>query len=66
MKCSICDKQFISLEWYKEGIRDLIVCDTCLLDILKARRYIKISELDSVDRHIKNLKNKINMETENE
>lgn len=64
MKCSICDKQFISFEWYKEGIKDLIVCDNCLLDILKAKRYVKISELDSVDKHIKELKNKINRDNE--
>lgn len=64
MKCNICDKQFISMEWYKEGMKDLILCDDCVLDILKARRYVKISELDSINRHIRDLKAKIKNEVD--
>lgn len=64
MKCSVCNKQFISMEWYKEGIRDLILCDDCVLEILKARRYVKESELNSLDRHIRDLKDKIKNEVD--
>lgn len=59
MKCRLCDKDFMSLEWYKEGIRDFPICDECLLEILKARKYIKQSEINSIDFHIQKLQMKI-------
>ena len=58
MKCIICNGKFISTKFLIYDI-DLPTCDTCLLDILKARKDIKMYEIDRLDYHIEDLKKRI-------
>lgn len=58
MQCIACDADFLSLKWYAEDIKDP-VCDRCLLMILKTRKLIKLNEVASIERHIKNLEDSL-------
>ena len=58
MKCTICEAKFLSVQWYSEKI-DFPICDICLLDVLKGKRDIKKYEVDKLDRHIEDLKKRI-------
>ena len=58
MICKTCDKKFISVQWYAEKI-EMPMCDNCVIKILEARKYIKQCEIDSIDRHIHNLEERI-------
>lgn len=58
MICQMCDKNFISTKWMAENI-EIIVCDNCVLEILKSRREIMASELSRLDKRIIQLQNSI-------
>lgn len=60
MKCQLCDKTFLSTEWYRE-FETLIVCDECLVEVLKAQKLVKESEIENINRKIKELKLRINI-----
>lgn len=61
MKCELCEESFNSKEWTKdEKLFDmnLIVCDNCIIRILKSRRKNLEIQLKSMDDNIKRLENK--------
>jgi len=62
MKCQVCDKEFLSMEWYKADTDGLLLCDECVLYIYEARKKIKINEINALDRRIKEIKIKIDKE----
>ena len=58
MICRTCDKEFLSTKWYAEKI-EIPMCDSCVVKILEARKYIKQCEIESIDRHIEDLEKRI-------
>ena len=59
MKCQICDKEFLSLEWYKAEMEGLVMCDECVVYVYKARKDIKQNEIKYIDGKINELENKL-------
>ena len=60
MKCKLCEVKFLSMQWYTEKI-DFPICDKCLLEILKAKRNIAMFDIQKLDRHIEDLKKRIEL-----
>lgn len=58
MKCKICGEKTDSLNWYKYGSifsETLPICDNCLKTMLYIKKEILQTDIDKINRAIKNI-----------